>query len=432
MFKKIKNTILKVDKFLYKIFGSDKSTKILENIKEAQLIFSNLNNHTTESNVRFVGGCVRKAINGENIDDIDLATSLQPEEVKRLLNKKNIKVIDTGILHGTVTVIINKKKFEITTLRKDISTDGRHANIEYISSGKEDSERRDFTVNAIYSDIEGRVYDPLNGISDLKNGIIRFIGNTEKRIQEDYLRILRYFRFFAHYSKIDFDQKTISTIKKNINGINRVSNERILEELRKILKLKNCDVLFSNNMSNEILLNIFPQFLYYNRLNIIKDLKNSLKYRFDNNLILASLVVDSSDSYEYFCHKYKVSNNIRNRFKNISKNYKNLENNKFYLEKNLKKLIYFLGKEYVQDLLLFSLLLNTKRPNINMDNLIDYVSKTKIPKFPISGDILMEYGYDTGVELGKKLKRLKEQWVENNFIIDDQLVKKTLGNLKEN
>ena len=117
MLKKIKNIVLKTDRFLYKKFGSDKSTKFLENIKEAKIIFSYLNEIGIESAVRFVGGCVRKAICGENIDDIDLATSLEPNEVKKRLNKENIKVIDTGISHGTVTAILNKKKFEITTLR---------------------------------------------------------------------------------------------------------------------------------------------------------------------------------------------------------------------------------------------------------------------------------------------------------------------------
>ena len=120
MLKKIKNIILNTDRFLYKKFGSDKSTKFLENIKEAQIIFSHLNEIGKESRVRFVGGCVRKAICGEKLDDIDLATSLEPDEVKKKLHKKDIKVIDTGISHGTITAILNRKKFEITTLRKDI------------------------------------------------------------------------------------------------------------------------------------------------------------------------------------------------------------------------------------------------------------------------------------------------------------------------
>ena len=141
MYKKIKNFIKKTDRFLYKKFGSDKSTKSLENIKEARIIFDYLNQAGKEDQVRFVGGCVRKSISGADIDDIDLATILQPNEVKKKLNKENIKVIDTGISHGTVTAIINNKKFEITTLRKDISTDGRHANVQFTLSWEQDASR---------------------------------------------------------------------------------------------------------------------------------------------------------------------------------------------------------------------------------------------------------------------------------------------------
>ena len=285
MLKKIKNIILKTDRFLYKKFGSDKSTKFLENIKEAQIIFSYLNDIEKENEVRFVGGCVRKAICGENIDDIDLATSLEPDEVKKRLNKEDIKVIDTGISHGTVTAIINNKKFEITTLRKDVSTDGRHANVEFTSNWEQDASRRDFTINAIYADIEGRIFDPLNGISDLQNGKIKFIGSSKERIQEDYLRILRYLRFFAQYSKTDYDQDIIRSIKQNINGLNKISNERIFDELEKILSLNNVCNLFDNNQSKEIILDIFPEFKYYERLNKINSLDQKLKDKYDNYMI---------------------------------------------------------------------------------------------------------------------------------------------------
>ena len=311
MLKKIKNIVLKTDRFLYKKFGSDKSTKFLENIKEAKIIFSYLNEIGRESAVRFVGGCVRKAICGENIDDIDLATSLEPNEVKKRLNKENIKVIDTGISHGTVTAIINNKKFEITTLRKDVSTDGRHANVEFTSNWEQDASRRDFTINAIYADIEGRIFDPLNGISDLQNGKIKFIGSSKERIQEDYLRILRYLRFFAQYSKTDYDQDIIRSIKKNINGLNKISNERIFDELKKILMLNIAYKLFSHNTPKEIILNIFPQFKYYERLKIVNSLNQKLRNKYDNHLILALLIIDQSDNYEYFCHKYKTSNSIK-------------------------------------------------------------------------------------------------------------------------
>jgi len=431
MLKKIKNIIIKTDRFLYKKFGSDKSTKFLENIKEAQIIFSHLNKVGKEDEVRFVGGCVRKAICGEDIDDIDLATSLKPDEVKKRLNKKDIKVIDTGISHGTITAILNKKKFEITTLRKDVSTDGRHANVEFTSNWERDASRRDFTINAIYTDIEGRIFDPLNGISDLQNGIIKFIGSPKERIQEDYLRILRYFRFFIQYGKTDHEQDIIRSIKQYINGINKISNERIFDELKKIITLKNVYSLFSHDPSKEIILNIFPQFKYYERLKIINNLNKKLRNKYDNHLILSALILDQTNNYEYFCHKYKTSNSIKNRFKNISINFENLKSKKFYLKENIKKLIYLSNKDYVRDLLLFSICTNNKIKILDIEKLIDYVATCKIPKFPISGDYLKKHGYKTGEVLGKKLKSLEEKWIENDFIIEKKTIEKSLDKVNQ-
>ena len=432
MFKKIKNIILKTDRILFKKFGSDKSVKFLENIKEAEIIFSNLNEIGKETKVKFVGGCVRKALSGEKIDDIDLATSLEPEEVKKKLINKNVKVIDTGISHGTITAIVKNKKFEITTLRKDISTDGRHAKVQFTLNWNEDALRRDFTINAIYVDIEGRIFDPLNGISDLRNKRIKFIGSAEERIQEDYLRILRYFRFFVQYSKDEHDGNIIKCIRQNINGLNKISNERIFEELKKILLLKNANILFHNNKSKEIILNIFPQFKYYERLNAIYGMDKKMWSEYDSDLILAMLIIDSSNSYEYFCHKYKTSNNLRKRFANISKNFEDLKNKKFYSENNIKKLIYLSNKNEVKDLLLFSLCLKSNIKTSVIEKLINYLNYCKIPKFPISGDYLKEHGYNTGQILGKKLKSLEEKWIDNNFEIDKKSLEKSLGKSNQN
>jgi len=431
MFKKLKNIISKTDSFFYKKFGTDKTTKALENIKEARIVFEHLNETGKEDQVRFVGGCVRKSISGESIDDIDLATILEPDEVKKKLNKENIKVIDTGISHGTVTAIINNKKFEITTLRKDLTTDGRHANVIFTSDWKEDAFRRDFTINAIYADIQGRIFDPLNGISDLQNGVVKFIGTPDERIQEDYLRILRYFRFFTQYSKVDHNEEVISSIKKYINGLNRISNERIYDELNKIILLGNLLNLFSNSISNEIIVNIFPQLKYYERLKKFESLNQQLKLEYDSNLILALLILDESNDYEYFCHKYKTSNAVKSRFKNISENFENLKSKKFYTEENIKKLIYLSNKNYVRDLMLFSICANTKTKNFSAETLLDFVSICKIPKFPISGDYLKQYGYSSGQALGKKLKSLEEKWIQNNFVIDKKMLEKSLGKRDE-
>ncbi len=427
MLKKIKKIVLNIDSFLFKKFGSEKSTKFLENMREANLIFSSLNEIGKETQVRYVGGCVRKSLRGEEIDDIDLATSITPDQVKKKLSDNGIQVIDTGISHGTVTAILNKKKFEITTLRKDISTDGRHANVEFTKNWQEDASRRDFTINAIFADIEGRILDPLNGVEDLQKGKVNFIGSPDERIKEDYLRILRYFRFYLQYSKLEHDPNIINSIKLNINGLNRISKERIFQELIKILSLKNLYNLFSNNLSNEIIFNIFPQFKYFERLNSIKNSKIK-DQNFDAVLVLALLMIDKSNDYEYFCHKYKTSNDIKNRLKNIADNFENFSDQNFYSQKNIKKLIYFNNKDSVKDLLLFSKFLGIKIKNLNFEELITFVNNCDVPKFPISGEDLKKYGFTSGKMLGKKLKMLEETWIENNFKIDQKKIQKSLLN----
>ena len=418
MFNRIKKIILKTDHFLFKKFGSDKSIKFLENIKEARLIFSYLNKNGEETVVRFVGGCVRKSLCGESIDDIDLATSLEPTEVKKKLINKNIVVVDTGISHGTVTAILNNKKFEITTLRKDTLTDGRHANVKFTTNWKEDASRRDFTINAIYADIEGRIYDPLNGISDLRNGIVKFIGSPYERIEEDYLRILRYFRFFTQYSTQEHNSECIKSIKKNINGLNKISNERIFSELKKILSLKKILTLFLDQEAKDIILSIFPQFKFYNRLKNFNRLDEKIKNNYNYKLILGLLIIDQTDNFDFFCYKYKTSNEIREKFKYISNNYKNLEKKQFYEKDNIKKLIYLSDKEKVKNLLFFSQCLKLKVENFDFSELIKYANFCVVPKFPISGDDLKKFGYESGPKLGAKLKMLEDKWIKSNFSLD--------------
>ena len=246
------------------------------------------------------------------------------------------------------------------------------------------------------------------------------------------MRILRYFRFFIQYSKTDYDQDTIKIIKKNISGLNKISNERKFVELKKILSLRNVYSLFDNNQSKEIILNIFPQLKYYERLKKINSLNQKLKDKYNNNLILALLVIDQSNEYEYFCHKYKMCNSLENRFKNISKNFENFKSEKFYSEKNIKKLIYLSSKDDVKNLLLFSSCINDKMEELNVEKLLNYINSCKIPKFPISGDYLKKHGYETGQELGKKLKSLEEKWIANNFVLDGEFLKKILNNINQN
>ena len=197
-----------MNNLINKIFSQSKNLKYINlsfrSIKkeiEVEKIFNAINAFSENSEIRYVGGCVRKIINKEKVDDIDLAVNLNPKEVCEALKNKDIKYYESGIEHGTITALINNNKFEITSLRKDVHTDGRHAKVEFSNDWKQDASRRDFTINSIYADIDGNLFDSFDGKKDLENGKIIFIGDAETRIKEDYLRTLRYVRFFLNYSK---------------------------------------------------------------------------------------------------------------------------------------------------------------------------------------------------------------------------------------
>ena len=219
MIKFLKN-LLKSNKDQLKDNSNFKELVSNEAIKE---LFKLFNSYSNQAELRFVGGCVRKLINNEKIDDIDLSINLKPDIVVEILKKNKIKFYETGIDHGTITAVVKNKTFEITSLRKDMITDGRHAKVEYTNNWLEDASRRDLTINAIYSDIDGNLFDPFNGKKDLKYGTIKFIGDPAKRIKEDYLRILRYIRFFLVYSKNQYDRNLVKIIKQNLSGLKKVS-----------------------------------------------------------------------------------------------------------------------------------------------------------------------------------------------------------------
>ncbi len=184
---------------------------------------------------RFVGGVVRDTLAGRQVKDIDIATTHLPEETMRLLKEAGIRVIPTGLKHGTVTAVVGRSSFEITTLRKDVNCDGRHAEVSFTSEWEEDAARRDFTINAMSLDMAGNLFDYFDGRADLKAGKIKFIGNADERIREDYLRILRFFRFHAYFGKGEFDGQGMDAIRAHMAGLQNLSGERIHQEMFKIL-----------------------------------------------------------------------------------------------------------------------------------------------------------------------------------------------------
>jgi poly(A) polymerase len=187
---------------------------------------------------RFVGGCVRNTLLGEPITDIDIATPLRPDEVMAKLSSQGIKVIPTGLKFGTVTAVIDSKPYEITTLRKDVACDGRHADVEFTDDYEQDASRRDFTMNAMSSSLDGTLYDYFGGEGDLKQGIVKFVGDASQRCEEDLLRILRFFRFYAWYGKGALDKDALEACAALAPGIQKLSGERIQKEMLKLLGAK--------------------------------------------------------------------------------------------------------------------------------------------------------------------------------------------------
>ena len=388
----------------------------------AKKIFEALNTYSDTSEVRYVGGCVRKVIKKEVVDDIDLATNLKPNEVCDALKKKDINFYETGIEHGTITAIIDEYKYEITSLRKDVTTDGRHANVEFSLDWKEDSARRDFSINSIYSDKEGNLFDPYNGKKDLENGIINFIGNAEERIKEDYLRILRYIRFFLNYSNQSHNPEIIKIIKRNIKGVSKLSSERLIDELKKLTKSNAFIKIFKDETGLELLEIIFPQLKNLQNLKKLNSyaLKNLSKIDFI--FLLSLMIVDGSDNVDYFIYKFNISKKDQKRLKVIDFFYKENLSIKNFTEKNFNKIFYFNGRQAVIDIINFKLF-TSKIVEKKLLKLVESYKDKIIPTLPIGANVLMsKYKIPEGKLLGIKLKLIEETWVQNSFQITEKQI----------
>ena len=424
-----------MDNFLDKIFFRSRNLDYisqnlidLTNQTPANKIFEALNTYSHNSEVRYVGGCVRKIIKKQIVDDIDLATNLKPNEVCDALKKKEINYYETGIEHGTVTAIIDNNKYEITSLRKDISTDGRHAKVEFSIDWKEDAARRDFSINSIYSDKEGNLFDPYNGKKDLEEGNVNFIGDAESRVKEDYLRILRYVRFFINYSNQSHDPKIIKIIKRNIGGVSKLSSERLLDEFKKLTKSNAFLEIFKDNTCLELIKIIFPQLKNLDNFRKMNSHAKDNLSKVDFIFLLSLMIVDGTDNVDYFIYRFNLSKKDQKRLKSIDFFYKENVNVKYFNEKNFNKIFYFNGKQTVLDIINFKLFSSVKVEK-KLLNLIEIYKNKILPTFPISAKTIMaKYNIPEGKILGSKLKLIEETWVQNSFQISEKQIQKIIKN----
>ena len=416
-----------LDKFFFRSRNLNYISQNLVNLTKqtpANRIFEALNSYTESSEVRYVGGCIRKVIKKEIVDDIDLATNLKPSEVCDALRKKEINFYETGIEHGTITAIIDEYKYEITSLRKDVTTDGRHAKVEFSLDWKEDATRRDFSINSIYSDKEGNLFDPYNGKKDLESGNIKFIGDAENRIKEDYLRILRYIRFFLNYSNQNHNPAIIKIIKRNIEGVSKLSSERLIDELKKLTKSNAFIKIFKDKISLELIEFIFPQ------LKNLQNFKKLNSYAFDNLskvdfiFFLSLMIIDGTDNVDYFIYKFNISKKDQKRLRVIDFFYKEDVGIKNFTDKNFNKFFYFNGRQAVLDIVNFKLF-TSKIVEKKLLKLVEVYKHKVIPTLPIGANTLMsKYNIPEGKILGSKLKLIEETWVQNSFQISEKQIQK--------
>ncbi|EJF78716.1 CCA-adding enzyme [Candidatus Bartonella washoeensis] len=375
---------------------------------------------------RVVGGAVRNQLLGQPISDIDIATTCLPQQVIERVEKAGFKAVPTGIAFGTVTVVAPLCSYEVTTLRSDIETDGRHAKVAFGCDWQKDAERRDFTINALYCDAAGNVYDSVGGLNDIASRTVRFIGIPENRIREDYLRILRFFRFFAWYGGGRPDVEGLKACVCLKGGLQKLSSERLWEEMKKLLTASDPTRALLWMRQSGILTLIFPETEKWgiDGIHSLVKTEQTFGWQVDPLLRLESLLPPDSIRLHEMAQRLHLSNKETRRLKEwaeleiISQNCS---------DNFLQKLIYFHGRQPVLDQLSLSLAaahVNALKENEALQKVEAYMrlyqlaQKWQIPTFPVSGKDLMEKGLARGVLLGQKLKELEKMWIESGFLID--------------
>ncbi len=353
-----------------------------------------------KSNVFLIGGNVRDLLLCKKISsNPDLVTDMKICDLVKILKKKKIKYSKVGIKYGSIVIFLGKNVIEVTSMRKDIETDGRWVKIKYTKSLYEDAQRRDFTVNSIYSDTSGNLFDPFNGYKDLKSKNIKFIGDPNQRIKEDYLRILRFIRFTYLYTK-NFNSEGFKNCIKNKNKIKKLSFERRLEEVKKIIILEKIE------KTNEIK-KIKPFLEVALQINI--DEKNfdqfcRVERKLKNICALRRL------KYLFRKKKYENIDFEKMKFSNIEKS-RFLKKVKFikYDLGELIRMIFEIPKENIIDQLIFEFTEKKISPH-KFNKFINYLDNFKKKKFPLTGNDLKKLGIKDGIELGKILKKTTLWW----------------------
>jgi len=372
--------------------------------------------------IRLVGGCVRDMLAGLKIKDFDFATKFLPEQIIKILAKNKIHAVPTGIKFGTITAVINHQHFEITTLRKDSEQDGRHCEPEFIDNYFFDAARRDFTINALYLDNKGLVYDYFNGISDLQNKKVKFIGDARQRIEEDYLRILRFFRFSCRYAT-ELDREGLQACISYKSGIKKLSADRVRNEIFKTIdgaENKKLLWIFEELENSRIRAEIFSAELQFNNLHKLLNLEEALKIKASEHLKFAVLVFNLNLDLQEIFLRLNFSNHEKKYFQFLFSKIKHSSTLDYVA---LRELLVFEEKNFVRDFYLLEAsqklegieFLQQSQPRVaEIKKLLTIIDDFIVPNFPISGEDLIARGI-TGKAIGAALLATKKLWIESDF-----------------
>jgi poly(A) polymerase len=368
---------------------------------------------------RFVGGVVRNALLHRPVSDIDIATPLVPEEVIRRLQAAGLGALPTGIEHGTVTAIASGKPYEITTLRRDVTTDGRRATVAFTTDWKEDAARRDFTMNALYAEPDGEVFDYFGGIADLEAGHVRFVGDPATRIREDYLRILRLFRFHAWYGRGDLNADALRAATAEKQGVARLSGERIQKELLKLLEAEDPTPVLRIMAASGILPEVLPGEANLARLERLVEIDRVNFFTAPDPLLrLAAMLPNDLSLADAVANRLKLSNADRERLRDLAGAKEKIVS---YLSiREVRRLLYRLGRERFNDRVRLRWAEDHKESNaVQWRALLAMAEAWQRPVFPLTGRDVMNAGVVEGPLVGRILSEIEEWWVESDFTEDE-------------
>jgi poly(A) polymerase len=359
---------------------------------------------------RFVGGCVRDALLGREIADIDLATPARPEEVMAALDKAGMKAVPTGIAHGTVTAVAPPRHFEITTLRRDVETYGRRAKVAFGADWAEDAARRDFTINAIYLDPDGTLHDPVGGLADLAGHRVRFVGEAAKRIAEDVLRVLRYYRFEARFGTGQGDEEARAACRAAVALLPKLSAERVAGELFRLLTVPNPAPALHMMADDGVLAVILPEATRVERLERLLPLEPQP----DAVRRLGALVEIDAAGADAIADRLKLSNAERDRLAGLAEPWP--------LDpagdaRTQHRAIYELGGERCRDVALL-LAAAGKIGKTRLDLLQELAASWTPPSFPLKGRDVTALGIPAGPRVGQLLAEVRKWWEEADFAPD--------------